>query len=118
MDPPHTFSVSFDQRVLNYYGSECYDLVRTHNYFTFNTSLSLLTCAFQIQRPVVSRFIRIYDSATDDQVVSIDATSASVTFPPLESDETNITFVTTYNFRTGRTYYILLDAGMHFFCLY
>ena len=89
--------------------------MQTHISLLILASLFLLTCGFQIQRPVVQRFIRIYDSATDDQVVSIDATSASVTFPPLESDETNITFVTTYNFEPGRTYYILLDAGMYFF---
>ena len=79
---------------------------------TLNIILGCLSYAFQIQRPNVQRFIRIYDRATNQQVVSIDATSASVTFPPPESDERNITFVTTYNFQPGRSYYILLDAGM------
>lgn len=70
--------------------------------------------SFQIQRPVRSKFIRLYLEHTNELVHSIDVTSSVVTFPEpcMDCEEgRTITFSINFDFDAGESYYILIDGG-------
>ena len=64
----------------------------------------------KIGRPGRNSYIRIFEN-NGVQVVTIDVTTSSVTYPVSGSGGRLLTFTTSYGFQSGNDYYILLDLG-------